>query len=78
MQDLGHPPEPPWNRLAWEGSSGFPLVFNAWKDRPHPQGVEVVEGKPTTTRNNTLKSRDTTLHGFSIIPTLQETEALRC
>ena len=54
MQDLGHPPEPPWNRLAWEGSSGFPPVFNAWKDRPHPQGVEVVEGKPTTTRNNTL------------------------
>ena len=41
--------------MGWlgRGSSGFPPVFNTWKTDPQ-QGVEVVEGKPTMTRNNIL------------------------
>ena len=41
--------------IGWlgRGSSGFSPVFNTCKIDPQ-QGVEVVEGKPTMTRNNIL------------------------
>lgn len=46
-------PSHPGIGIAWEGSPGFLPVFNTWKTDPQ-QGVEVVEGKPTMTRNNIL------------------------
>ena len=58
--------------MGWlgRGSSGFPPVFNTWKIAL-PAGSGSGGGKAHHDQEPYTKSRDTTLHGFIIIPTLQ-------
>ena len=69
-QDLGHPPKPPWNRIAWEGEFWVSTSIQHLEDRP-PAGSGSGGGKAHHDQEQYSKSRDTTLHGFIIIPTLQ-------
>ena len=58
--------------IGWlgKGSSGFSPVFNTCKTDP-PAGSRSGGGKAHHDQEQYTKSRDTTLHGFIIIPTLQ-------